>query len=59
MATVRMTLNPNDKPSEAQLKALREAKNRPVVFDEESPEMTPEMLSKFQRVYPRETQGAM
>ena len=53
MATVRMILNSKDKPSEAQLEALRKAKENPIIFDEDSPEMTPEMLKKFQRVYPK------
>ena len=29
---------------------LEEAKKKPVVYDDDCPEMTPEMLSKFRRV---------
>ena len=59
MATVRMILNSKDKPSEAQLEALRKAKEKPIIFDDDSPEMTPEMLKKFQRVYPKEKQSVI
>ena len=46
MATVRMMLNQTDVPSKEQLQLLHDAANRTIVFDEESPEMTEEMLKK-------------
>ena len=52
MATVRMMIKKTDKPSEEQLQSIREEKKRTIVFDEDSPEMTPEMLSQFKRVKP-------
>lgn len=32
------------KPTEEQLKILEEAKDKPIVFDEDCPELTPEMI---------------
>lgn len=52
MATVRMMLSITDTPSEDQLQMLREASDRPIIYDEDSPEMTDEMLAKFKRVHP-------
>ena len=43
----------SDKPSKEQIEKMREAKNKPIIFDEDSPEMTESMLSKFKRVYPK------
>lgn len=54
MATVRMLLKHTDQPSAEQMETLHEAKNRPIVFDEDSPEMTDEMLAQFKRVHPKE-----
>ena len=52
MAVVKMMIKNSDKPSKEQIQKMREAKNKPIVFDEDSPEMTESMLSKFKRVYP-------
>ena len=38
------------KLTEAELQELEDAAARSIVFDEESPEMTPEMLSQFKRI---------
>ena len=38
------------KLTEAELQELEDATARSIVFDEESPEMTPEMLSQFKRI---------
>ncbi len=38
------------KLTEAELQELEDAVARSIVFDEESPEMTPEMLSQFKRI---------
>ena len=53
MATVRMMIKKTDKPSEEQLKSLCESNKKTICFDEDSPEMTPEMLTKFRRVNPK------
>ena len=53
MAVVKMMIKNTDKPSKEQIKKMREAKNKPIVFDEDSPEMTESMLSNFKRVYPQ------
>lgn len=53
MATVRMMIKKTDKPSEEQLKSVCDKNARPTYFDEDSPEMTPEMLAKFRRVNPK------
>ena len=53
MAVVRMMIKKTDQPSEEQLKNVKKEKKEPIVFDEDSPEMTPEMLSKFRRVNPK------
>ena len=55
MAIVRMMLKKTDKPSEEQIKSILEEDRKPIVFDDDSPEMTPEMLSKFKRVIPKES----
>ena len=41
--------------SEDEKAALAEARKRPVVFDEECPETTPERALKFRRVNPRKS----
>ena len=38
------------KLTEAELQELEDATARSIVFDEQSPEMTPEMLSQFKRI---------
>lgn len=48
-----MKINKSDKPSKEQIRKMQEAKNKPIVFDEDSPEMTESMLAKFSRVYSR------
>ena len=53
MAVVKVKINKSDKPSKEQIQKMREAKNKPIVFDEDSPEMTESMLSIFKRVYPQ------
>ena len=37
------TVKPGQKPTEEQLREVAEAKNRPIVFDEDSPELSPAM----------------
>lgn len=38
------------KLTEAELQEMEDAAARSIVFDEESPEMTPEMLNQFKRI---------
>lgn len=35
-----------------QLKCLEQAKDKPIVYDEDSPETTPERAARFRRVKP-------
>ena len=51
MPTVRMIIKNNDRPSKEQIDAIKETESKEIVFDEDSPEMTEEMLKKFKRVY--------
>ena len=41
------------KPTPEQVERLRALKNRPIVFDEDCPELTVEELKQFKRFYPR------
>ena len=42
-----VSLNKNQKPTQEQIEEVREAARRPVVYDEDSPEMTPAMEKAF------------
>ena len=42
-----VTLNRNQKPTEKQIRQIEEAAKREVVFDEDSPELTPAMEKAF------------
>lgn len=44
------TLDRNQKPTEEQIKQIREAAKRDIVFDEDSPELTPAMEKAFRLV---------
>ena len=50
---VTYELKPGQKPTPEQIERIREAAKRPIVFDEDCPEMTEEQLKKFRRVNPR------
>ena len=50
MATKKYELKADSKLSEKQKKMLAEAAKRPVVFDEDSPELTDEQLKEFRHV---------
>ena len=45
------------KPTKKQLQEVAEAKNHPIVFDEDCPETTPERAMKFRRVNPPRAVG--
>ena len=38
--------------SKEELKCLKEVMDKPIIYDDESPETTPEMAKKFRRVNP-------
>ena len=51
---VSYSITKNQKPTPEQIAEIREAAKRPIVFDEDCPEMTEEQLRQFKRVHPRE-----
>lgn len=53
MATVTYILRKGQPLTEEELEELRALKNRPIVFDEDCPELTEEELKQFKRVNPR------
>jgi hypothetical protein len=44
---ITTTLSKNEKVTDEEKKMIEEAKKQPIVFDEDSPEMTPEMEKAF------------
>jgi hypothetical protein len=40
-------LDRNQKPTEEQIQQIREAANKEIIFDEDSPELTPDMEKAF------------
>ena len=53
MATVTYILHKGQPLTEEELEELRALKDRPIVFDEDCPELTEEQLKQFKRVNPR------
>ncbi|MBE6123728.1 MAG: antitoxin [Erysipelotrichaceae bacterium] len=51
MAMKEYILNESSVLSEEQLTAVRKAEKKPVVFDEDSPELTDQQLAGFRRVH--------
>ena len=49
---VRYSITKDQKPTAEQIAEIREAAMRPIVFDEDCPEMNEEQLKQFKRVYP-------
>ena len=47
MATVKVPFDPDAKPTKEQIKELEEAEKMPIVYDEDSPELTPEQLAEL------------
>lgn len=41
----------NLKPTKEEINMMKKAEELPIVYDEDSPEMTPEMLAQFKRLY--------
>ena len=58
MATVTYILRKGQPLSEEEREELRALKNRPIVFDEDCPELTDEQLSRMRRVNPVVDTGA-
>ncbi len=48
----RRTIYEGQQPAPEQIERLRALKNRPIVFDEDCPELTEEQLRQFKRVNP-------
>ena len=51
MGIKKFTLTENSTLSQEQKKMIKEAKKKPIVFDEDSPELTDEQLAEFKRVH--------
>lgn len=45
--TKTLIINTGDKPTEEQLREVEEAKNSPIVFDEDCEELSPAMMKAF------------
>ena len=52
MAIVRVFVNFDEPLTEEEREELRALKNRPIVFDEDCPELTDEQLKQFKPVNP-------
>lgn len=50
---VTYSITEDQKPTAEQIERIREAAKRPVVFDEDCPEMTEEQLRQFKPVNPQ------
>ena len=50
MAIKTYTVNETDKLTNEQIEEIKEAEKKPIVFDEDCPELTDEDLSKFRRI---------
>lgn len=59
MATVTYVLRKGQPLTEEELEELRALKKRPIVFDEDCPELTEEQLKEFRRVNPRKKEQAV
>ena len=53
MATVTMKMNPGDQPTKEQLKEIRNAANKDVVFTDDAPELTARELAEFRPANPK------
>ncbi len=58
---VQRVIYRGQKPTPEQVERLRALKeeNRPIVFDEDCPELTDEQLKQFKRFYPRRKEQAV
>ena len=58
MATVTYILHKNQPLTDEEREEIRALKNRPIVFDEDCPELTEEQLRLFKRVNPLKKKAA-
>lgn len=56
---VQQVIYKGQKPTPEQIERLRALKDRPIVFDEDCPELTDEELKQFKRFYPRQKDRAV
>ena len=58
---VQQVIYKGQKPTPEQVERIRALKeeNRPIVFDDEFPELTDEELKQFKRFYPRQKDRAV
>ena len=54
----RRIIYEGQQPTAEQIERLRALKNRPIVFDEDCPELTKEQLRQFKRVNPLKKKAA-
>ena len=59
MATITYILRKGQPLTDEELEELCALKNRPIVFDEDCPELTDEQLKQFKRVNPRRKDKAV
>ena len=50
---VRRVIYKGQKPTPEQIEEIKKLKDRPIIFDEDCPELTDEQLKQFKRVNPR------
>ncbi len=50
MATVTMTLNPGDQPTNEQIKEIQAASKKPIKYTEDAPKLTDKELAEFKPV---------
>ena len=53
MATVRIFIPDGQSPTDEQIKNIREAAAKPILYDDDCPKLTQEQLKKFKRVSDR------
>ena len=58
MAMVTYILHKDEPLTEEEREEIRALKNRPIVFDEDCPELTKEQLRQFKRVNPLRKKAA-
>ena len=56
---VRRVIYEGQKPTLEQIEEIRALKDRPIVYDDEFPELTDEELKEFRRVNPRRKEQAV
>ena len=55
---VQRVIYRGQKPTPEQIEEIKKLKDRPIVFDEDCPELTDEQLKQFKRFYPRRKEQA-